>query len=109
MTPQMVQAATVNLKKAGISNFEIRLGEMERMPVADGEVDWIISNCVINLSPEKEKVFAKSFRVLKSGGQILVSEALRRQLTHPPRLGPMQALRLRGRDEEITVYRVEAE
>jgi len=90
MTAEMIDRARRNARQVGTTNVEFRLGEIEHLPVADASVDVVISNCVINLVPDKPQVFREAYRVLRSGGQLSVSdivthgplpEALRRNLS----------------------------
>jgi arsenite methyltransferase len=80
MTPEMLERARGNARKGGYTNVEFRLGEIEHLPVADGYVDIIISNCVVNLSPEKDAVFQEAYRVLKPGGMMVSDIVLLEQL-----------------------------
>ena len=91
MTPEMVARARENAAKGGYSNVEFRLGEIENLPVEDSLADLVISNCVINLSTDKARVFAEAYRVLKPSGRLMVSDIVLLKPLPPPILNSIAA------------------
>ncbi|MFH2052128.1 MAG: arsenite methyltransferase [bacterium] len=90
MTDEMIAKANENIAAAGLANVEVRKGIIEDLPVADASVDWVISNCVINLSPEKARVFGEIARVLRPGGTMLVSDIVADEI--PPEIAASRHL-----------------
>ncbi|MFQ5435916.1 MAG: methyltransferase domain-containing protein, partial [Anaerolineae bacterium] len=91
MTPAMIEKANRNKARVGLSNVEFRHGQIEQLPVANNTVDVIISNCVINLSPDKTAVFRDAFRVLKPGGKLAVSDMVTQGQFTPEEQADMMA------------------